>query len=226
MAETLSQRVAVAIMAKAPQAGQVKTRLSPPLSADEAARLYACFLLDKIEQVGRLKGATPYLAFVPAEAEELFRAMAPAGFRLIPQEGPDLGERLHRLSGRLLEAGHPAGILVDSDTPTLPDRLLQSAVDLLAGAKADGVLGPTEDGGYYLIGLRRPAPALFRGIPWSTAEVAGVTLARAETIGLRLTVLDPWFDVDTGESLERLRREVRATNGLAPRTRQFLLERA
>jgi rSAM/selenodomain-associated transferase 1 len=196
--------IAVAIMAKAPRPGEVKTRLCPPLLAAEAAALYRCFLLDKIAAVRTLLGARPVLAYTPDEALAEFAALAP-DFTLVPQRGSDLGARLHATLAGLLAAGHPAAIAVDSDTPTLPREFLQQAVDRLARPGPDVVLGPTEDGGYYLIGVRAAHGALFDDVPWSTSAVLEVTLRRAAAAGLESARLLPWFDVDTPDDLRRLR---------------------
>jgi rSAM/selenodomain-associated transferase 1 len=213
--------VAVAIMAKAPHAGQVKTRLCPPLSPDEAAALYRCFLLDKIEQVRMLERVSPVVAFTPKDSREIFGTLAP-DFSLLPQRGPDLGDRLAEILERLLASGHQGAVAIDSDTPTLPVTLLQQAVDLLAAPGADVVLGPTEDGGYYLIGLRAPQPELFVEMPWSTPDVLPETRNRARRRGLRLVQLQPWYDVDTPEDLDRLRAELARFNEPgAPHTRRF-----
>ena len=170
--------VAVAIMAKAPLAGQVKTRLCPPLSPAEAAGLYRCFLLDKIEQVRALAQATPVVAYAPPDHGAMFSALAP-DLALLPQQGPDLGVRLAGVLRRLLESGHHGAVAIDSDTPTLPVTLLQRAVDALADPAIDVVVGPTEDGGYYLIGVRAPQPELFVEMPWSTPDVLAETTHRA-----------------------------------------------
>src|SRR5262245_53711926 len=211
-------------MAKAPRAGEVKTRLCPPLSAGAAASLYRCFLLDKIEQVRALKDARPFVAYTPDEARTEFEALAP-GFALVPQQGADLGARLLASLGTLLSDGHPGAIAVDSDTPTLPTPFLQQAVDRIADPTVDVVLGPTDDGGYYLIGMRAAHPNLFEAMEWSTPRVLGETLRRAAAAGLRLACLPPWFDVDTPDDLARLRETVRYQRGHAPlHTAAFLAE--
>ena len=217
--------VAVAIMAKWPEAGQVKTRLCPPLSAAQAAALYRSFLLDKIDQVRALKDARPTLAYTPAEARARFEALAPE-FGLVAQQGPDLGARLHHVLGALLAAGHAGAIAVDSDTPTLPTAFLQQAVDLLGHPRVDVVLGPTDDGGYYLIGVRDARPDLFAAMPWSTPGVTSETLRRATAAGLHAVCLPPWFDVDTPEDLARLRASLGGPGPSAPaHTAAFLRER-
>jgi hypothetical protein len=216
--------VAVAIMAKVPRPGEVKTRLCPPLLAVEAAALYRCFLLDKIASVGALVDAHPVIAYTPADACAEVGALAP-GFALLPQRGPDLGARLYATLSGLLQQGHRAAIAVDSDTPTLPLDFLQRAVDLLSRPGPDVVLGPTEDGGYYLIGVRAAHRELFADVPWSTSEVAEVTLRRAAKAGLETARLPSWFDVDTAEDLERLRTSLAAAPATASQTSGWLASR-
>ncbi|MBZ0168506.1 2-phospho-L-lactate guanylyltransferase [Candidatus Methylomirabilis lanthanidiphila] len=217
------RRYAIAVMARAPEPGRVKTRLVPPLSCECAANLYRCLLLDKLLQVAGLTDIDPYLAYTPLEARPSMLALLPDGFTLIPQAGSTLGDRLHRLSAILLERGHQAVILIDSDSPTLPTPYLLDAVKQLQGGTTDLVLGPTDDGGYYLIGLKRPCRALFDDIPWSSQTVLNETLHRATAQRLQVAVLPPWFDVDTPDDLTRLQRDL-ATAGaaIAPHTRRFL----
>lgn len=216
-------RTAVAIMAKAPRAGDVKTRLCPPLSAQEAADLYRCFLLDKIEQVRGLTAVTPAIAYTPPEGRVLFEAWAP-DFVLLPQRGADLGERLANTFAALFSAGYTTALLVDSDTPTLPPAFLAQAVD--ATTTADVVLGPTEDGGYYLIGLRKLYLELFAAMSWSTPQVLADTVQRARNLRLTVTTTSSWFDIDTPDDLARLRSSLATTPPHPARhTRCFLTER-
>jgi uncharacterized protein len=225
MAHDASARIAVAIMAKAPVAGEVKTRLCPPLSALEAAGLYECFLLDKIAQLRSVESARPVIAFTPESGRGVFARMAP-GFELVVQRGGDLGSRLLNTLGGLLADGYHAALAIDTDTPTLPSAFLRSAVELAADPTVDLVLGPSDDGGYYLIGMRHPWPALFDGMPWSTADVLPETIRRAEAAGLRVACLPAWFDIDTPEDLDRLCASFTAASGEAARhTRRFLTER-
>ena len=216
---------AVAIMAKAPRAGEVKTRLCPPLSLVDAAELYRRLLLDKIEQVRSLKTASLAIAYTPDEARAFFEEVAP-GFVLVPQRGADLGDRLANSLGELLDTGHRGALAIDSDTPTLPLEFLQQALDLIVTPEIDVVLGPTEDGGYYLIGLRAVHRELFEAMAWSTQQVLPETIRRADAKGLRVACLPPWYDIDTPDDLARLRMTLAASDGDVPRhTRQFLLER-
>lgn len=219
-------RFAIAIMAKAPRAGEVKTRLCPPFSTTEAAELYRCFLLDKIEQVRMLTKASPAIAYTPEEGRSFFEDFAP-GFVLLPQRGPDLGSRLANTFAQLFAQGYGAAMAIDSDTPTLPLLYLQHAIHLIATPGVDLVLGPSEDGGYYLIGLRKLYRDLFEDMAWSTAEVMPETIRRAETQGLRVACLPTWFDIDTADDLERLQASLKNSEGDAARhTREFFKERA
>lgn len=206
----------VAIMAKVPAAGRVKTRLCPPLTPEQAARLARCFLQDRLEQLGGVATATPIVAFTPPEREGELRGMVPGAVRLVAQEGADLGARLDRILTDLLTESRAGAIAIDADSPTLPTDYLRQACARLSEATADVVLGPCEDGGYYLIGLRQPAPALFREMPWSTAAVLDETVARTRQLGLRLALLPPWFDVDRGEDLGRLRESVEVPGAYRP----------
>jgi uncharacterized protein len=217
---------AVVIMAKAPQAGAVKTRLCPPLAPQTAAALYHAFLLDKIAQVRRLVQARPAIAYTPEESKSFFAELAP-DFLRIPQHGTDLGERLINSFVQCFAAGYTGVLAIDSDTPTLPTDFLQQAVALIATPENDVVLGPTEDGGYYLIGLRAMYRELFDNMAWSTAAVLHETRRRAVVKGLKITCLPPWFDVDTAEDLQRLQTVLTQTTASEPRyTRQFFLEHA
>ena len=176
---------AVAVMAKTPGAGAVKSRLHAALTPERATELYRCFLLDRLDAVAGLRDVSPIVAFTPAESEPVMKELVPSGFDLVPQRGADLGERLAALLAGLLERGHAGAIAIDSDSPTLPMTYVAEAARLLADDRPDVVLGPCEDGGYYLIGLRAPQPALFEGIPWSTSAVFALTLGKARARAVR-----------------------------------------
>jgi hypothetical protein len=209
-------------MAKVPGLETVKSRLHRSLGPEMATLLYRCFLLDRMDALARLGGIAPLVAFTPGHGRAQMQALVPRGFDLVPQEGRDLGERLSRLLAGLVGRGHPGAIAVDSDSPTLPMPYVSEAAERLQSGEADAVLGPSEDGGYYLIGLRGPQPALFRDIPWSTDRVFDLTQARARRLGLRVHVLPEWFDVDTETDLRRLWEHPPAVVGMAARTYRCL----
>jgi len=212
----------VAVMAKTPGLGPVKSRLHPSLTAERATDLYRCFLLDRLDGVTALDGVEPVIAFTPPEGGPLLAAVAPPGFRLVAQRGRDLGERLSNLLSDLLQKGHHGAMAIDSDSPTLPMSYVADAAKQLETDATDVVVGPCEDGGYYLIGLSRPCPALFDGIPWSTDRVLGLTLDKARQQRLRTHLLPRWFDVDTEPDLQRLWAEMMAAGRGPRRTFSFV----
>jgi uncharacterized protein len=197
-------------MAKVPGFASVKTRLQPPLTDAEAQALASALLLDRLDAVAALAGVTPVLAFAPALAEAALRRLAPPVFRLLAQRGDGLGERLQHLFADLL-AEHPVVMALDCDSPMVPMSWVGDGITMLRDATADVVLGPSEDGGYWSIGLCRPYPELFEAIPWSTADVLEATLARARRLGLRVRLLPAAFDVDTATDLRRLHAELSDT---------------
>ena len=208
-------------MAKQPRPGYTKTRLSPPLSAEEAAELYRCFLRDKLAQMAQVEGVQRAVAFLPPEAREYFAALAP-GFALIRQKGRDLAERLRNVFANAFAQGYRQVLAIDGDSPTLPVAYLRQGFRRLDDPAVDVVLGPCEDGGYYAIGMKRLHPTLF-DVTMSTPHVLRDTLAQAERAGLRVALLPTWYDVDTPADLERLRAELAASGaGKAPRTAAFL----
>jgi rSAM/selenodomain-associated transferase 1 len=214
---------AVAIMAKAPQPGEVKTRLCPPLSHEAAAELYRCFLLDKIAQVNALPSAAPVISYSPGDSKPVFEELTPARFMLIPQYGDNLGDRILSTFDQLFRQGYAQVTVIDSDTPTLPTAYLERALSLMGERQNDVVLGPTEDGGYYLIGLRQARRELFEQMPWSTPQIFPETRRRAAQCGLTVACTGYWYDIDTPDDLARLSGSLhQLEDGLASHTRQFL----
>ncbi|MBM4273941.1 MAG: glycosyltransferase [Deltaproteobacteria bacterium] len=185
------------IFAKKPIPGQVKTRLTPHLSPEAAARLYQAFLMDILEESARLSQFRLALAYSPESAEDWFRKLASGGAWLFPQAGADLGERLARAFDGAFQAGYGPVLLRGSDTPDLPGNIIQEGGEVLESGQEQVVLGPTPDGGYYLVGLQEPQPALFQGLTWSTSRVLAETLARCESLSLKVHLLPSWPDIDT-----------------------------
>lgn len=185
------------IFVKEPLPGQVKTRLCPPLSGEAAARLYQCFLEDILEEMGQLEGISLALACSPAGAMDFFRKLAPTGVLLFPQEGAGLGERLTRAFDRGFAEGFVTVLVRNSDSPDLPREVVVAGRQALETGGADLVLGPSPDGGYYLVGLKKPRPRLFQGISWSSASVLADTLEKARSLSLAVELLPPWADIDT-----------------------------
>ena len=212
---------ALIVVAKRPSPGQTKTRLSPPLNPEQASALYECFLLDTLAHMRQVGNTQHVIAYLPPEEQEYFHQFA-SDFELIPQKGNDLGERLDHALTSYLSRGYERVIIMDSDSPTLPPDYLSQAFEVLSDG-ADVVLGPCDDGGYYLIGMKIPSPRLLREVHMSTPTVAAETIALAKSEGLNLICLPTWYDVDDAASLSRLRQEIEALDpSVAVHTRQFL----
>ena len=211
---------ALIVVAKEPVPGQTKTRLSPPFAPGSAAEFYRCLLLDTLALTARLEGADRTVAYTPARARDYFEGILPNGFRLVPQQGADLGQRLAHALGQHFELGYRRVAIMNSDGPTLPLTCLEEAFSALD--QADVTLGPGHDGGYYLIGMKRLHPELFQDIAWSTEQVVPQTLAACHRLGLSGCLLPEWYDVDVAADLERLLRDLQRDPTLAPHTRAFL----
>ena len=201
----------IAIMAKASRAGLTKTRLSPPLSPDDAARCNTAFLRDVADNLLRASteaSISGYAAFGPAGSEEFFRGHLPPAIGLLEIWYPDFGLCLMRALEAQFALGHRAACVLNSDSPTLPSAFLAEAASVLAAPGDRIVLGPSIDGGYYILGCKRIHARLFEDIAWSTETVAPQTLERAAELGLAVHMLPVWYDVDDAISLRIARREV------------------
>jgi uncharacterized protein len=205
-------RCGIAIMAKASAPGQTKTRLVPPLSFDEAAALNTAFVQDIADNVllaGRHSAIAGYVAFAPRGSEDFFRGILPPAIGLIDACLPTLGDCLVRTVEEVLARGHQSAVVLNSDSPTLPTALLVEAARALARPGERAVLGPSSDGGYYLLGIKTMHRRLFEDITWSTERVAEQTRERAREIKLDVHTLPVWYDVDDVEGLRQLHSEVR-----------------
>ena len=206
----------VAVMAKASTPGRAKTRLVPPLDYDEAAALNTAFLQDVLDNVllaarqsGAEAGITGYAAYGPPGSEEFFRDKLPTSVGLISAWLPNFGDCLLHAIEEIFARGHAGAAVLNADSPTLPTALLNETAEILARPGDRAVLGPSSDGGYYLLGLKTAHRRMFEDIAWSTDRVAEQTLQRAREIGLDVHVLPLWYDVDDIESLRRLHAELR-----------------
>ena len=198
---------ALAVMTKAPRAGYVKTRLSPPLTPEEAAAINTCFLRDTTAAISLIVAdgaARGIAAYTPVGAESAYIDILPAHFELIPQRGDAFGERLAFAMEDLLQVGFKSVCLIDSDSPTVPQRAYAHATKLLDQSGDRIVFGPSDDGGYYLIGMKKLHRRLFEDIDWSTERVGEQTLQRVEEIGVKVELLPTWYDVDDRATLRRL----------------------
>lgn len=181
-------------MAKAPRPGKVKTRLSPPLIPEQASALNICFIRDtteNIHQVTEAGNSAGIVVYTPVGDEATFDGILPTGFQLLGQRGDGFGERLLHACEDLFACGFSAVCLIDSDSPTMPQDALVQAVSSLSRPGDRVVLGGSDDGGYYLIGLKHLHQRLFEQIDWSTERVFKQTLERAMEIGLEAELLPP-----------------------------------
>jgi uncharacterized protein len=229
---------ALALMTKAPRAGKVKTRLVPPLTHEEAAQLNRCFLQDTGTAISVCcRGLTKQnpgqpiargvAVYTPAGAQLDYADILPADFSLLPQRGEKFGDRLCFAAEDLFKCGFDTVCLIDSDSPTIPAENFARAVELLSLPGDHIVLGPCDDGGYYLIGLKQLHREVFDGIDWSTERVFEQTKERATKIGVHVHELPRGLDVDDHATLRRLCDELLgkdACEGVAPRTQEFLRE--
>jgi rSAM/selenodomain-associated transferase 1 len=218
---------ALAVMTKAPRAGQVKTRLMPPLSAEEAAQLNISFLRDTAAAIAKASGRTArgVGVYTPVGAESAYIDILPDDFELLPQRGDGFGERLTFATVDLFQCGFASVCLIDSDSPTVSADVYADAVEMLSNAGDRVVLGPSDDGGYYLIGLKRNHLQLFERIDWSTERVLEQTKQRALELNLEVSLLPAGYDVDDAATLRRLCNELlsgKSERDLAPNTREFL----
>ncbi len=211
------------VVAKRPAPGQTKTRLCPPLTLTQAAGLYECFLRDTLDAMRKVAGVKCMIGFLPEDAQGYFHHLAP-DMELTCQYGVSLGERLDYLLTQALASGSQRVAVMDSDSPTLPAVYISQAFERLADS--DVVIGPTRDGGYYLIGMKKPHSHLLLQVQMSTPHVLADTLALAEATGLTVSLLPVWYDVDTIADLRQLDGEISgmSKNGSAAATRRWLVQ--
>jgi rSAM/selenodomain-associated transferase 1 len=210
---------AIGVMAKAPRPGLAKTRLCPPLLPEQAAQLSAAFLRDITENIALAARTAPIhgcIAYAPMGCESWFDGHLAEGTAFVLADGtppmpPNVqgfGRCLLHAAQAMFAAGFAAACLVNSDSPTLPNAVLTEAAHALLVPGERIVLGPADDGGYYLLGMQQPHAHLFADITWSTSEVADATRARAASLGLEVVELPTWYDVDDAAALSRLREEL------------------
>lgn len=211
----MDPRGCVCVFAKVPTAGTVKTRLIPVLGSHGAAALATAFLQDTLKAVCSL----PWAKAVLATSDHLSSPIVSGACETWLQGEGDLGARLERILQRAL-TGSSIAIAIGADSPGLPRTVLEQARSALQEAEA--AIGPCEDGGFYLLGLRRCPSGIFDGISWSQSDTFVQTLANLRRAGLTVHVLDPWFDVDQPKDLAKLRAMISTGQLLAPRTREVL----
>jgi rSAM/selenodomain-associated transferase 1 len=216
---------ALIVFAKAPIEGYVKTRLCPPLTPDEAASLHGSLVLDLLERCQSLQGCDRILAGAPTPDHPFFGAMkARFNIPIWDQVGDDLGARMAHAFQSALGAPYQSAVIIGTDIPGITAQHISSALKSLQDH--DVVLGPAEDGGYYLIGLRSPSPQLFENIPWSTDAVFSLTQEKANALGLSMKILPMLRDLDTIKDLQAFTQESKDKKNqtFSSRTKNVLLE--
>ena len=198
----------VIVFVKNPVPGQVKTRLTPHLSPEQAASLYQAFLIDWCNTLSTISTAHQVIAYTPPDGLKALQTLIGEDSVYIPQVGESLGERLIAAARWACDQGYSKFLFVGSDSPTLPTQYVKRALDLLESR--DIVIGPSVDGGYYLIGFSKHGaslltPTIFEEIAWSTEVVFQQTLEKIQAVNARLGLLPPWYDVDTPTGLQLLR---------------------
>ena len=194
---------ALVIMAKQPRAGTTKTRLSPALTPEAAAVLYEAMLGDIVARLTSRNDATVMIAAATPRSVEWFQHTFP-GVHIVVQEGETLGERLDHVLSSALEAGHSSAFAISSDSPDLPEQHITDAFKKLDAPDVDVVLGPSEDGGYWLIGWKQRWAEMVVGVAMSRPDVLANSVRIAEEIGAKVTLASEWYDIDEIDDVERL----------------------
>ncbi|MBI5969731.1 MAG: TIGR04282 family arsenosugar biosynthesis glycosyltransferase [Deltaproteobacteria bacterium] len=197
---------ALSIMLKAPRPGTVKTRLCPPLTHVQAARLYTCFIKDVFSCALKLDEVDLFAVFTPPDSEKEAAAVIPPVSGLFAQEGASLGARISNVFTRLFSEGYKRVVVIGSDSPDIPFEFMEDSFRLLCFRENTVVLGPALDGGYYLIGLNTQANELFEDIRWSGASVLEDTLEKARAAMLNIELLPKWHDVDRAKDLAFIKK--------------------
>ena len=227
ISERERRRDALVIVAKYPRPGHAKTRLGASIGFEQSARLYGAFLRDLAERFTAASAHDSYdLIWACADDPKLMAPILGHGARMMRQRGDDLAERLYAICCDTAARGYERMIILGSDSPHVPAAAVTDALALLEGA--DVALGPAEDGGYYLVGVRnRPAPPdIFTGVTMSTSAVLAQTTSRIAALGLSAQFIQITFDVDTEADMIRLAHLLDTSPALAPRTYELLGERA
>lgn len=214
---------AVNVFAKVPAAGLVKTRLTPPLDVDEAADLYAAFLQDALAQYASLEA--DIRLYLAPPGSDLTNFEIPDRVSLHRQTGEDLGARMARAFVETFAAGYERVVILGTDHPTLPSAFIEVAFDALSSGRSV-VIGPADDGGYYLLGMNDFIPELFRKMEYSHGEVFQQTLDRIPSKGVDVTILPVWYDVDRPDDVVRLASELTSDSASIRHTRRVLMHLA
>ena len=212
---------ALIVFAKEPVLGTVKTRLRGCFSDEDLGRLYKAFVKDTLAVASNIRRSRKVLAFSSQQAPQFLKSVN-SGFEMVEQRGRSLGDRMHNAFIYAHESKSKKIVIIGTDSPTLPPSMIEKAFKELS--RKDVVLGPSVDGGYYLIGMKVPCAAIFQGVRWSSASALKKTLNNAKVLGKTTALLDEWYDVDDRDGLQRLKShlELVKSKNIALNTRKFL----
>lgn len=196
MAEPSDQ--AVVLFARDPILGKVKTRLSPFLDDETILKLYTCFLNDSLDKIRQVDSADLFVGIAPSNQSGFFTGQQGSDTHLFVQEGETLGDKMRQAFKDRFEEGYKKIVIIGSDSPSLPVSYIERAL----GSDKDLVLGPSTDGGYYLIGMREKVVEVFDGVAWGTEEVLRETYERLAKEGAELELLPVWYDIDSPDDLK------------------------
>ena len=210
------------VFAKEPRRGEVKTRLSRYLSTEQCLNLYKAFIKDTLNIAKRFKCEGRILAFESAKGSPFYLNSVGRRFTFYKQKGKDLGEKMHDAFRYAYRKKYQKIVIIGSDSPTLPSAFIKDAFEALRYSEV--VLGPSLDGGFYLIGLKKTCYAIFRGIKWSSRHVLTQVSKNLRNLNKNTAFLPEWYDVDDGIGLSYLKHELKAVKRrkIAPWTRKFL----
>jgi uncharacterized protein len=189
---------AIILFARDPILGKVKTRLSPLLDEETILQLYTCFLHDSIDKIRQLKNADLFIGVAPSNQSGFFTGTPGTDTRLFVQEGKELGDKMRRAIQDRFEEGYERAVIIGSDSPSLPVAYIEQAFS----SDKDMVLGPSTDGGYYLIGMRGKLAEVFDGVAWGTGMVLQETFEHIAKNDIELELLPVWYDIDSPEDLK------------------------
>ena len=212
---------AIIVFAKNPTPGKVKTRLAPELGLEAAADLYGALLIDTMVRCSRLDAAVRL--YLSPTTEPISTTVEPFDKKRLRQRGSSLGPRMKHAFEDTFDDGYRPVVIIGSDHPTLPLSIIEQAFTELRRPDTV-VIGPSRDGGYYLLGLSEPSSVLFDGMKYSHRKVFIQTVARARSAGLKVVTLKPWYDIDTAEDVRRLAIDLSVEETACPNTRRWLLE--
>jgi uncharacterized protein len=210
---------AIIIMAKVPEAGKVKTRLQPRLTPQQSAEFATCLLRDTITKVAGKQNHL-IIAYSPAGRRDFFDQFSQHNIIYIPQKGLDLGERMSNAFHFAFAQKLDSVVMIGTDSPTFPSKFIDQAFEFLESS--DAVLGETEDGGYYLIGLKTLETDIFENVEWSSPTTFEQTAENLRKLGLKVSHLPKWYDVDEPEDFERVKTELANDKNVAQDSANWL----